>query len=308
MQCSLGNAGSWGGEFGEIIDGFPTPHAVLGGVTRVKTSAAVRFQAAGDNPAFFTLFNAAMARPAAVTARARLETLGAMAAALYAGDVTDLVLDAWDLLRQIQVREQTGGVFYLGGPVMLRWLIRPLVARQELLTPEERAYWEPYLYQSRTAQPESYLDYLNVTGKPVAASWDVATPTCIAVDSIDAELRAAAALLEQAHDKTADKAAAGRLHADALRPSGQGLRGAHHPPHPVGGYAHLRTRPHPARRRPPAFSGPRGARPVARRHGVARALLHASRPALGTRQCPRSHQTHRIVARAAHRHRARQIA
>ena len=44
-------------------------------------------------------------------------------------------------------------------------LVRPLVAYQHMLTREERAYWEPYLYQSPGSQPETYLDYLNTTGR-----------------------------------------------------------------------------------------------------------------------------------------------
>jgi hypothetical protein len=100
---------------------------------------------------------------------------------------------------------------------MLRWIVRPLVAHQEFLTAEERAYWEPYLYQSRGSQPESYLDYLNLTGKPIASTWNEAAHTCIAIDGIDAAYRAGAAHLDAAAAKAKSPEVADALRLDAMR-------------------------------------------------------------------------------------------
>ena len=213
-ECSLGGAGGWGDQ---VIDGYPRPMGVVRAVRNIKKSPAVRFQASGGNPDYFTAFKVAMAEPAAETPRQRLDLLAKIAAALYADDVVDDVLEAWERLQRSSVQEGTAGIKTFLGPVMLRWLVRPMVPHQEMLTEAERSYWEPYIYQSAASQPESYLDYLNGTGKPMAATWDEATPKCIAVDGIDATLKSAAAVLERAAEKTSSKDAAKKLINDARR-------------------------------------------------------------------------------------------
>jgi len=213
-ECSLGGAGGWGDQ---VIDGYPRPMGVVRAVRNIKKSPAVRFQASGGNPDYFTAFKVAMAEPAAETPRQRLDLLEKIAAALYADDVVDDVLEAWERLQKSSVQEGTAGIKTFLGPVMLRWLVRPMVPHQKMLTEAERSYWEPYIYQSAASQPESYLDYLNGTGKPMAATWDEATPKCIAVDGIEATLKSAAAVLEKAAEKTSSKDAAKKLVNDARR-------------------------------------------------------------------------------------------
>jgi hypothetical protein len=99
----------------------------------------------------------------------------------------------------------------------MRWLTRPLVAHQELLTEEEKAYWVPYLYQSQPSQPDTWLDYVNTSGYRIVATWDEAGKVCCAIDGIEATLAAAASKLQEAAKKTADKQAAARLEADVFR-------------------------------------------------------------------------------------------
>ena len=214
-ECSLSNAGGWGGR---MVDGYPTPGSVVSGVRNVKSSPAVRFQAGGNCTEYFTAFKVAMEMPAAGTERAKMDVLAGMAAALYADDVVDEVIDAWYALERAAIREAAAGAGrLLTASLMLRWIVRPLVPHQELLTEDERSYWEPYIYQSRASQPESYLDYLNLTGKPVTPTWQHSALICVAIDGIDARLRSAAALLEKAAEKTSSDAAREKLKIDAMR-------------------------------------------------------------------------------------------
>jgi len=218
-ECALMGAGGWGGSIwmDPVIDRSPSPMGVMNAVRNIKSSKAMRFDAGGNAPEYFTAFKAAMAMPPASTSRAKLEVLEAMAAALYSDDVVTEVVDAWYALERAAVQESTGRVQSFFGPIGLRWLVRPLVPHQEMLTEAERSYWEPYIYQSACSQPESYLDYLNTTGKPMAATWDESTLTCCAVDGVEATLASAARLLEAAAEKTSSKEAAEKLVNDARR-------------------------------------------------------------------------------------------
>jgi hypothetical protein len=98
----------------------------------------------------------------------------------------------------------------------LRWLVRPLVAHQEMLTADERAYWQPYIYQSKASHPDTWLDYVNHSGYPIVYNWDEAARVCIGIDSVEATLAGAAAKLEAAADKTKIAKAAEHLRRDAL--------------------------------------------------------------------------------------------
>ncbi len=214
-ECSLSSCGGWGGR---IVDGYPTPASVVSGVRNVKNSPAVRFQASGNSMDYFTAFKVAMEMPPANTERAKMEVLARMAGALYAEDVVDEVIDAWYALERAAIREgAVGAGRLLTASLMLRWIVRPLVPHQELLTEDERSYWEPYIYQSRASQPESYLDYLNLTGKPMTPTWRHSALICVAIDGIEARLRSAAALFEKASEKTSSDAAREKLKTDALR-------------------------------------------------------------------------------------------
>jgi hypothetical protein len=217
---SLSWAGGWGG--GEwlpspVINCLPTPMDVVGGVANIKTSKVRRFIAGGNSLDYFTAFKAAMAMPPASTVRHRMDVLQRMAEAIYAPDVTDEVLNAWDVLERANVMMNVADISFLKGPVMLRWLTRPLVPHQELLTKEERAYWEPYLYQSRASQPDTYLDYVNVSGNPEVKTWEEATWKCVAIDSIASALADAAGGLQVAADKTTNTTARAKLRLDAAR-------------------------------------------------------------------------------------------
>jgi hypothetical protein len=109
------------------------------------------------------------------------------------------------------------GVDTMGGPLMMRWLTRPLVAHQELLTDEERAYWEPFIYQSKASHPEVYLDYLNLCGYLVASDWGSAGRVCCAIDEVEATLKSAAGQFQAASDKASNKNANARLQHEAYR-------------------------------------------------------------------------------------------
>ncbi|MFC1453010.1 hypothetical protein ACFLSJ_06650, partial [Verrucomicrobiota bacterium] len=171
----------------------------------------------GSSADYFTAFKAAMSMPPASNTRERLAVLARIAEAVFGPDVVDDVLDAWDLLQRADTMK---GMLRAGmsGPVMLRWLVRPLVPDQQVLTDEERSYWEPYIYQSRASQPEAYLDYLNMSGKPSPGHrWTETIGPCCGIDKVERVLLSAAKKLEQASDKTADTRAGEKLRHDALR-------------------------------------------------------------------------------------------
>lgn len=219
-ESSLANCGAWGGGVFHpwpIVDREPTPMAVVSGVASVKTSGARRFMSGGNAPEFFEAFKLAMDMPAATSEKKKLDVLLHMAAGLYAPEVAEDVVDAWYLLDRANTMSATVGVDIIGGPIMLRWLTRPLVAHQSMLTAEERAYWQPHLYQSEASHPDAWLDYLNVTNVRAANTWEEASVTCCAIDGISDTLGEAADKLQAIADRLGKTPAARKLLGDVFR-------------------------------------------------------------------------------------------
>jgi len=57
-----------------------------------------------------------------------------LASGLYGDNVAEDVVDAWYALERAETMMNAGMVDPIAGPVMLRWLTRPLVADQRVLT------------------------------------------------------------------------------------------------------------------------------------------------------------------------------
>jgi len=218
-ECSLLGCGGWGGcgYFpAPLIEKYPTPSEVVAGVASVKTHPSLRFVTGGNATEYFQAFKALMDMPPAVTPRLKLEALYRIASAVYAPDVADELVEAWQIMEKAQTMTSTAMV-PLFDVVALRWLTRPLVAHQELLSDEEKAYWVPYIYQSQASQPDTWLDYVNGCGYRIVDNWEEAGRVCCAIDGIERTLGAAAAKLETAAQKTADREVAARIQVDALR-------------------------------------------------------------------------------------------
>lgn len=218
-ECVLSTCGTWGGHssWWPMVYDYPTPSSVIGGVANIKTSAVKRFFNYGESPRFFPAFHAAMKEAPATSERQRIHVLGKIAEAVYGVKETDEVVDAWLLLERAETIAYAGGASVPHSHDHLRWLVRPFVAHQELLTPEERAYWEPFLYQSKKAQPDTYLDYLNHSGYKIVETWDAATVKACCIDQVEGTLKAAAAKLAEARDKAPSKASREEIQKDIYR-------------------------------------------------------------------------------------------
>lgn len=213
-EYSLLRMGNWSD--GSGIRNMPNPESVIGFASAIKTTPVKRFHTEGDSETFFTAFKTAMAEPAAENTRQLIAVMGKIADSIYAKDVRDELVDAWMHINRASLRKQSAGVPILPA-VMLRWLTRPLVPFQQELTEEERVYWEPYIYQSEASQPESYLDYLNLTGKAMCSTWGESARICCGIDTVVSEYRAAAAKLASACEKTSDNRARSLIQADLDR-------------------------------------------------------------------------------------------
>jgi hypothetical protein len=212
--------GGWGASFwmpSPLVNRMPTPEAVLSFANAVRTSPVRRLMTGGNGPEFFTALEAALEMPVPTCQRERIDVYTHMAASLYAADVADAVVDAWDSLGDADVMMGVAGVNVFSPTVLGRWLERPLVPYPERLTEEERSYWEPYFYESERAQPDTYLDYLTVFGYPEARSWEEATKTCVGIDRVEATLAMAAQQLDAAAARTASDDVRRRLRVDANR-------------------------------------------------------------------------------------------
>ncbi len=209
--------GTGGANMDAVVDKFPTPMELVQSVATLKTSPSRRCIMWGDGPEFFEAFRVAMSLPAAQTEPERCAVLKRIAETVYAPDVANDLVDAWYTLDRANVAMQVAGASTLDA-VMLRWLVRPFVAHQEMLTASERAWWEPFLYQSAESQPETHLNYLDVVGSyPVAYDWGDATQISCGIDAVEGLLAAAANTLEAAAQKTTVKAAKTRILNDARR-------------------------------------------------------------------------------------------
>ncbi|MDA0989543.1 MAG: hypothetical protein O3A51_02180 [Verrucomicrobia bacterium] len=211
--------GNGGVNMDPVVDRYPTPMKLVETVSQLKTSPARRHMVWGSGPEFFKAFRVAMDMPAATTEPQRLAVLKQIAEEVYApNDINELV-DAWYELHRAQVAMGAAGA--TSGAleaVMLRWLVRPFVAHQDMLSEAERSWWAPYLYQSRESQPETYLSYLDLVGSyPVAYEWGDAMRVSCGIDAVEGQLATAAAKLEAAALATTAKAARARILNDAYR-------------------------------------------------------------------------------------------
>jgi len=220
-ECSMVNVGSWGGHgvFRPFptVDRLPTPSALIAGVANLKNSPALHFVTGGNAPEYFEAFRIAMDMPAATTDKKRMDVMMRIAAGLYGEAVAEEVVDAWQALDRAEIMMGSGMVDPGGGPVFLRWLTRPLVAHQELLSEDEISYWAPYLYQSKGAQPDEWLNYLNLEGPRMVETWNEAGHICCASDGVEGTLAAAAGMLEAAATRATRPGASDRLIADGFR-------------------------------------------------------------------------------------------
>jgi hypothetical protein len=209
--------GTGGVNMDGVVDKYPTPMELVKSVATLKTSPSRRFMLWGDGPEFFEAFRVAMDQPPAQSEPERCAVLTRIAEEVYAPDVANELVDAWYTLDRANLAMGVIGVGTLDS-VMLRWLVRPFVAHQDMLTAHERAWWEPFLYQSRESQPETHLSYLEAFGSyPVADNWADATKISCGIDAVEGLLAAAANTLEAAAQKTTVKAAKTRILNDAFR-------------------------------------------------------------------------------------------
>ncbi len=213
-ECSLAVCASWATS--NLTHDSWSPFAVVSDAATARTTPARRFHLDTGVVEQISAFKVAMSAPPATSERQKLDALTRVAASVYAEDVADSVVDAWYAVENANNQINTARVPHWG-LTALRWLIRPMVPFQSLLTEEERSYWEPYIYQSKSSQPETYLDYLNTTGGPIVSTWNESTWICVAIDRIDATLRSAAGMLEAASSKTRSEEAARKLKRDAAR-------------------------------------------------------------------------------------------
>jgi hypothetical protein len=197
---SLMWGGTWGGHicWWPQMSDYPTPFEVIAAVSSIQTSRARNFESYGDSPRFFPAFKAALKEKTVTCERERLQVAGRMAAAMFGEECVDLVVDAWLMMEKADTIANAPGLEIRNGLDHLRWLTRPLVAHQEVLTEEERSYWTPFLYQSQKADPDSWLDSLNHGGYPVVRDFDTATCGCLALMQAMKLLAQAAGKLEQA--------------------------------------------------------------------------------------------------------------
>ncbi|MCE9614511.1 MAG: hypothetical protein K8T26_09560 [Lentisphaerae bacterium] len=220
-ECSLSHAGGWslGGGAGmdPIISSFPQPMGMLYAAAAMRAGRVVRFDSGGVASDYFDALKLAREVPALDTPSARLAGLLHLARGLYGADVAEDVVAAWQTLERAETMASVSGAPTFYGPIMLRWLVRPLVARQERLTDDEKAYWVKYLYQSPESQAETYLDYLNCCGYSEVDNWYDASRIAIAIDGIEGTLKEAATQLKAASDKAQDRAGARRLLLDHYR-------------------------------------------------------------------------------------------
>ncbi|MFC1451714.1 hypothetical protein ACFLSJ_00030 [Verrucomicrobiota bacterium] len=215
-DCSVGHAGTWrDGDVGmdPMYRSFPNPFGVLDAANGITSGEVARFQTAGCSRDYFEALKLALDRAPARTQPERLAALRHMAAGMYGEDVADDVVEAWYVLKDAATEESMSGADTFAG-VMLRWLTRPLVAHQELLTDEEKDYWIKPIYQSEKADPDTWMSYGNVVGYPSIYGWPDATFVAVRIDRTEGTLQQAAAMLKAAAEKAKKRAAKKRLMAD----------------------------------------------------------------------------------------------
>ena len=212
-ECSFLNCG------GSVYMTYPyinKQNAILTGLqgaSKVLNSTAKRFQGGGNSCDQLKAFSFASQRPPANNERERLELRHAAATEFYAASVADDVVDAWAL--QDQARNIGG--FDQHCYIALRWIVRPLVSHHDLLSEEELSYWAPLAYYSKTAQPDSYLDYLNCSGYKVVYNWEQASTIACNLDRVEELLKQAADKFLGAAEKVEDAEIRQKLEMEGYR-------------------------------------------------------------------------------------------
>lgn len=215
--CSLANIGGSVWFVAPILNGAGAVPAGIQAAKTVRSSPAGRFISGGNDPDYFHAFAKARSLEAPTTQRQRLNVMYAVAAEIYGVGAADTVVDGWLVSERAQAQRETLGLGEFGGGVMLRWLTRPLVAHQNRLTAAEREYWEPYIYQSKKAHPDVYLDYLNLSGYTLVYNWEQASTISCGIDTVEGTLAQAAALFDKAAELAESAAARKKLIMEACR-------------------------------------------------------------------------------------------
>ncbi len=214
-DCSLQGCGGSTYFVGPLINKDNAVLDGLRGALNVKTGKALRYVGGGNSPFYFKAFQFALNLETPRHQREWVDAWTRTAAAVYGPEVADDVVDAWQTRERAHVMRSTVGVSDQG--VRLRWLTRPLVAHQELLTEEEKAYWLPFSYYSKKAQPDKYMDYLICSGYHICENWAQATTICCGIDGIEGTLKQAANLFLAAAAKAKDPAIRRELEQESYR-------------------------------------------------------------------------------------------
>lgn len=190
VECSMGYCGGSGWIPSPMIDKDNAVLDGLNGALNVVGNKAKRFLGGGNSPDYFKAFSFGLKQKRPSHQRDWIELFHKLAVEMYGEKSADDVVDAWQT--RDRARMQAGTVGVPDGAARLRWLTRPLVARQELLSEEELNYWAPFAYYSKKAQPDKYLDYLNCSGYQWVHNWEQATTIACGIDSVEGTLKTAA--------------------------------------------------------------------------------------------------------------------
>ena len=187
-ECSLLGCGGSTYFVGPYVNKQDALQTGLNGAINAKKQKAKRFMGGGNSLDQLKAFSFGLKQDPPQNERERVLLKHKLATEFYGAEVADDVVDAWATID----RANQIGASHSHAIVALRWMVRPLVAHQELLTEEELAYWAPYCYYSKQAQPETYLDYLNISGYNIVYNWEQASTICCNLDGVETTLKAAA--------------------------------------------------------------------------------------------------------------------
>ena len=205
VQLTIKSLPGWGSAMHLL--GFGSPINCISGILQAKKNKAADYYVAEADPRWLKAFSLSK-NITSTGERAKAELLFALAKELYGEETVDEVVEAWNRINLVnKILHLSGlkldwGVYCIS---TLRWLVRPLVAHPERLSPEEEDYWLPYLYQSEKAQPEFYKNYSAFTGAPMIKGWDHATIYSCAIDDAVDHLDSVISLFKQAQSKAANE-------------------------------------------------------------------------------------------------------
>jgi len=151
----------------------------------------------------------------------RTAMLGRVAQRYVGSDKAERLVQVWEHILWAVEHIRHPGLNYiasmiLGGPLSMRWLVRPLVPAQEKLTEEERAYWRPFVFTAK-GDAEA-LDLGRVIGGRAYEGWMMHRVTVLSLADADAQLGKAVDGLDALTDGQDDaKAAELALFARRLR-------------------------------------------------------------------------------------------